>query len=108
MNQSVVTDGQLNQVKTNTAKITALKKQTGTTELKMAGPMLSAHNLMCGSHLTGTLEVLSRHGERGDKHSAAAKQKHSSHQRTQPSEEDGPNTQTNIHKSSSALGKQGK
>lgn len=69
------------------------KNRLVTTELKRAGPILSAHNLMCGSHLTGALEVLTRHRERGDKHRAAAKQKHSSHQGTQPSEEDGPNTQ---------------
>lgn len=54
---------------------------------------------MCASHLTGTLEVLSRHRERGDKHGATTKQKHSSHQRTQPSEENGPEIEESIQNS---------
>lgn len=56
----------------------------------------SARILTYASHLTGTLEVLPRHGERSDKHGATAQQKHSSHQRTQASEENGSEEKNNI------------
>lgn len=36
--------------------------------------------------LSSALQVLSRHGERGHKHGKAAKQEHSTHQTTEPSQ----------------------
>lgn len=50
----------------------------------------SPHLFSCVSHLTGTLQVLTRHGEGGDEHCATTEKEHGSHQRTQSPQQNGP------------------